>query len=169
MFWPPNVAGVLWFAREVLPLVWRDAPDARFVIVGKNPPAEVQALAADPRIVVTGYVADPLPYLAAADAFVVPLFAGGGMRVKIVDAWLWGLPIVSTPIGAEGIAVQDGENILLAANAAAFAAAVLRLLTDPQLNTQLRAAGRAWVEQTYAWQAVYPKVDAVYARLLAGE
>gem|GEM_PF-66461 len=166
MFWPPNVTGVLWFAREVLPLVWRQAPDARFVIVGKNPPAEVQALAADPRIVVTGYVADPLPYLAAADAFVVPLFAGGGMRVKIVDAWLWGLPIVSTPIGAEGIAVQDGENILLAANAAAFAAAVLRLLTDPRLNTHLRAAGRAWVEQTYAWQSVYRQVDAVYAQLL---
>ena len=131
--------------------------------------SEIQALAADSRIVVTGYVADPLPYLETADVFVVPLFSGGGMRVKILDAWLWGLPIVSTPLGAEGIEAQDGENILLAADAPAFAAAVLRLLTDPDLNTRLRAAGRALVEQTYAWQVVYRKVDAVYARLLASE
>jgi glycosyltransferase involved in cell wall biosynthesis len=169
MFWPPNVAGVLWFAREVLPLVWREAPAARFVIIGKNPPAEVQALAADPRIEVTGYVADPQPYLEAADAFIVPLFSGGGMRVKILDAWLWGLPIVATPLGAEGIAVRDGENILLAAGAPAFAAAVRRLLTDPDLNAHLRTAGRAWVEQTYSWQVVYRKVDEVYTRLLGGE
>ncbi len=81
--------------------------------MGKNPPPEVQALAADPAIVVTGYVPDPTPYLAAADPFVVPLHAGGGMRVKILDAWLWGLPIVSTSIGAEGIELADGEHILI--------------------------------------------------------
>ncbi len=165
MFWPPNVTGVLWFARQVLPLIWQQAPEARFIVVGKNPPAEVQALAADPRIEVTGYVADPWPYLEAADVFVVPLFSGGGMRVKIVDAWLWGLPVVSTPIGAEGIAVRDGENILLAADAAGFAAATLRLLADPDLNTRLRVAGRRWVEEHYAWQVVYRRVDAVYEQL----
>ncbi len=82
----------------------------------------MQALAADPHIEVTGYVADVTPYLAAADAFVVPLHAGGGMRVKILDAWLWGLPIVSTPIGAEGIEVVHGENILIAGGPAAEAA-----------------------------------------------
>ena len=166
MFWPPNVHGVLWFAREVLPLVHQQVPDARFVVVGKNPPAEVQALAADPRIEVTGYIVDPAPYLEATDAFLVPLHAGGGMRVKIVDAWLWGLPIVSTPIGAEGIEVRDGENLLLADNARKFAQATVRLLTDPDLNDRLRANGRAWVESRYAWQTVYRQVDRVYDRLL---
>ncbi len=161
MFWPPNVAGVLWFAREVLPLIWQQMPDARFVVVGKNPPAEVCALTSDPRIQVTGYVADPLPYLQAADAFVVPLHSGGGMRVKILDAWLQGLPIVSTPIGAEGIQLRDGENILLAGDAASFAAATVRVLADPALNQRLRSQGRRWVEQTYAWQVVYPQVDAL--------
>ncbi len=165
MFWPPNVTGVLWFAREVLPLVRAEVPEARFVIVGKNPPAEVQALAADPRIEVTGYVADATPHLAAADAFVAPLHAGGGMRVKILDAWLWGLPVVSTAIGAEGIELRDGENILVADGAAAFAAATVRLLTDPGLNSRLRAAGRAWVEEKYAWQTVYRRVDEVYDAL----
>lgn len=169
MFWPPNVAGVLWFAREVLPLVWQHLPEARFVVVGKNPPVEVQALTADPRIEVTGYVDDPLPYLQQADAFVVPLHSGGGMRVKILDAWLWGLPVVSTSIGAEGIVLQDGETILLADTPRDFAAAVLRLLGDASLNARLRCAGRAWVEATYAWQVVYPRVEAVYARLFADQ
>ena len=166
MFWPPNANGVLWFAREVLPLIHQQVSQARFVVVGKNPPPEVQALATDPRIEVTGYVADPAPYLEAADAFVIPLHAGGGMRVKIVDAWLWGLPIVSTPVGAEGMRVQDGENILLAEDASAFARAVVRLLTEPDLNRRLRVAGRAWVEANYAWSVVYRKVDKVYSSLL---
>jgi len=166
MFWPPNVAGVLWFAQEVLPLVHQQEPQARFVVVGKAPPPEVQALNADPRIEVTGYVADPAPYLAAANAFVVPLHTGEGMRVKILNAWLWGLPIVSTPIGAEGIEVGDRENILIAADAPAFAAATLRLLTDEAMNQRMRSAGRAWVEAHYAWQNVYQRVESVYAGLL---
>ena len=166
MFWPPNVAGVLWFAREVLPLIWQQQPDARFVIVGKNPPADVRSLTTDPRIEVAGYVADPQPLLETADAFVVPLFSGGGMRVKILDAWLWGLPIVSTPIGAEGIELRDGENIMIAGDARSFADATIRVLTDDALNRQLRTEGRRWVEQSYAWQAVYRRVDAVYDRLL---
>ncbi|NLF14876.1 MAG: glycosyltransferase [Anaerolineaceae bacterium] len=169
MFWPPNVGGVLWFAREVLPLIRRQVPEARFMVVGKNPPPEVQALASDPGVEVTGYVADPTPYLETADAFVVPLHAGGGMRVKIVDAWQWGLPIVSTPLGAEGIQVRDGENILLAGDAPDFARATLRLLTDADLNRRLRANGRAWVEEHYAWQRVYQRVDRVYSGLLQAE
>ena len=169
MFWPPNVNGVLWFAREVLPLIHQQVPDARFVVVGKDPPAAVQALAADPRVQVTGYVDDPTPYLEAAKAFVVPLHAGGGMRVKIVDAWLWGLPIVSTPIGAEGIEIRDGENILIAEDARAFAQATLSLLTNQDLNQKLRIGGRAWVESRYAWQVVYQEVDAVYSRLLEAD
>jgi glycosyltransferase involved in cell wall biosynthesis len=169
MFWPPNIQGVLWFAREVLPLIHRKEPDVRFVVVGKDPPAEVQALAADPRIDVTGYVETLDPYLAAADAFVVPLHAGSGMRVKILDAWMWGLPIVSTPIGAEGIEVEVGKNILLAGDAPDFARATLRLLNDAALNDRLRREGRAWVEERYSWQAVYKQVDAVYGRLLDGK
>jgi glycosyltransferase involved in cell wall biosynthesis len=169
MFWPPNVHGVLWFAREVLPLIHQQVPEAQFVVVGKNPPPEVQALAADPRVQVTGYVPDPMPYLERADTFVVPLHAGGGMRVKIVDAWLWGLPIVSTPIGAEGINVLDGETLLLCEDAPGFAQATVRLLTEPGLSRRLRVNGRAWVEKHYAWQKVYQQVDVVYAELLGSD
>ena len=133
MFWPPNVRGVLWFAREVLPLIRQALPAARLAIIGRRPPAEVQALANDPGVDVLGYVEALNPYLARTAAFIVPLDAGAGMRVKIVDAWGWGVPIVSTTLGAEGIAVRDGEDILLADDAQSFAEAVVRLLQNRAL------------------------------------
>jgi glycosyltransferase involved in cell wall biosynthesis len=166
MFWPPNIAGVLWFARDVLPLVREKIPETRFIVVGKNPPAAVTDLAADPQTEVTGYVPDPTAYLAQSDAFVVPLHAAGGMRVKILDAWLWGLPVVSTPIGVEGIEYRDGENILIAEDAGAFAEAVARLLSDRELGDRLRAGGRSWVEARYGWRQVYAQVDRVYESIL---
>ena len=166
MFWPPNVGGVLWFAQEVLPLIWQEVPEARFIVAGKDPPQEIEDLGQDARIQVTGYVPDPLPYLEQADAFVVPLNAGGGMRVKILDAWLWGIPIIATPIGAEGINVRDGEDILIAETPRAFAAATVRAITDQQLNERMRAQGRAWVEANYSWRNVYGRVDQIYAKLL---
>jgi glycosyltransferase involved in cell wall biosynthesis len=156
------VNGVLWFAREVLPLIHRQIPEARFVVVGKNPPPEVLALAADPRITVTGYVADPMPYLETADAFVVPLHAGGGMRVKILDAWSQALPIVSTSIGAEGIDIRDQENILIADSIETFTQSVQRALGDLTLNQALRQNGRRWVEQKYDWRKVYAAWDKIY-------
>ncbi|MGQ9787047.1 MAG: glycosyltransferase family 4 protein [Anaerolineae bacterium] len=164
MFWPPNVEGTLWCAREVLPLVLREVPDAVLTIVGKNPPPAVCALAG-PHVKVTGYVPDPAPLLAESAAFLVPLRAGGGMRVKILDAWCWGVPIVSTTIGAEGIAVCPDENILIADTPADFAAATVRLLREPELGDRLRVAGRAWVEAHYDWRKVYARWDEVYAGL----
>jgi polysaccharide biosynthesis protein PslH len=166
MFYPPNSHGALWFACEVLPLIHAHIPEARFMIIGKNPPREVEALSSDPRIEVMGYVPDLEPYLARTDVFAVPLHAGSGMRVKILDAWRAGLPVVSTPIGAEGIEIRAGENILLAAHAQAFAEATVRLLTDRELNDRLRTNGRSWVETHYSWQSVYERVDSVYERLL---
>lgn len=163
MFWPPNIDGVLWFAERAFPRVLEKAPEARFTIVGKNPPLSVESLPQRVRnIQVTGYVPQPEPYLKQAAAFIVPLHAGGGMRVKIVDAWGWGLPIVSTTIGAEGIDVRDGENILLADTSETFAQAVVRLLHDPALGERLRSNGRAWVEERYNWQRIYPAWDGVY-------
>jgi glycosyltransferase involved in cell wall biosynthesis len=92
----------------------------------------------------------------------VPLLVGGGMRVKILDGWQWGLPIVSTKIGAEGIRTRPGENILLADEPSAFADAVVRLLKDSELRNSLRENGRRWVEQEYNWRQVYSRVDSIY-------
>jgi glycosyltransferase involved in cell wall biosynthesis len=187
MFWPPHVDGVLWFAREVFPLVRQQVPEARFYIVGKNLPKEVCKLQ-DARsklqrgyrlsairhrpfaishqpIVVTGYVEDPTPYFADSAVFVVPLRAGGGMRVKILDAWARGIPIVSTSIGCEGIEVRDGENILIADTPQDFAQAVVRVIRDLTLAQQLAENGQRWVEEKYDWRVVYRKVDEVYTSL----
>ena len=167
MFWPPNVEGTLWFACQVFPRVLEQAPDARLLVVGKDPPREVRALPMRVRSVqVTGYVPDPKPYLAETAVFIVPLRAGGGMRVKIVDAWCWGVPIVATSIGAEGIDLRDEENILIADEPQAMADAVVRVLRDPALGRRLRQNGRRWVEERYHWRRVYPRWDEVYEKLI---
>jgi sugar transferase (PEP-CTERM/EpsH1 system associated) len=170
MFWLPNVDGVLWFAKEVLPLVRREISGGKFYVVGKNPQREIRALqsaSGNPAeaVVVTGYVKDPTPYFAKSAVFVVPLRAGGGMRVKILDAWARGIPIVSTSIGCEGIEVRDGENILVADAPQDFARAVVRVIQDRELARALAANGRKWVEQHYDWRQVYRMWDQVYAGL----
>jgi glycosyltransferase involved in cell wall biosynthesis len=166
MFWPPNIEGVLWFAYEVLPHVLAQVPEAQFVIIGKNPPEEIRALALqNPNIQVTGYVANPVPYLAETAVFIVPLRSGGGMRVKIPDAWCWGVPVISTSIGAEGIDAQHGSNALIADTPEDLAEAVVRVLRNPTLGERLRQNGRRWVEERYNWRQVYSRWDEVYERL----
>lgn len=164
MFYPPNVDGVLWFAREVFPIIRLEYPDTNFVIVGARPDAKiVKAARDDPHIRVTGYASDTEPYIRDSAAFVVPLRAGGGMRVKILDAWARGLPIVSTNLGCEGMQVRDGENILVADTPAAFAHAVVRILRDRAFGDYLAECGRRWVKKNYDWQVVYQKLDEIYS------
>jgi len=169
MFWPPNIEGVMWFGEEVLPLIWQEMPDVRFIVAGKRPPKEVLALGKSKNgkggaVVVTGYVENPQPLLEQSQVFVVPVRAGGGMRVKIIDAWCWGMPVVSTTIGAEGLRVNDGENILLADEPEEFARAVVQLLRDQAMACAIGEAGRRWVEKYYEYRNVYVQFDAVYAR-----
>ena len=84
------------------------------------------------------------------------------MRVKIVDGWRWGLPLISTTIGAEGIRRRGGEHLLIADTPEALAESTVRLLQNPQLNDQLANAGRKWVEESYHWRNVYRDWDAIY-------
>ena len=161
LHWPPNEQGIRWFADRVWPLLSSAVPDCTLTVIGKAPPAQL----AGPRIEVTGYVDDPTPFLEETAVFIVPLLAGGGMRVKIVDAWLWGLPVVSTTIGAEGITIRPGENVLIADSPEQFAAAVLALLQDPARGERLGNAGRKWAKQAYHWRTVYRHWDDVYRGL----
>src|SRR5260221_2819597 len=108
-------------------------------------------------------MAEVEPYWARAQVFVVPLLAGGGMRVKILDAWAQGLPIVSTTIGAEGLAYRAGENILIADAPDEFARAVLSILQNPDLARRLAAAGRSTVDQYYDWRRGYQALDPIYS------
>ncbi len=166
MFWPPNAEGVQWFAREIWPQVHAQFPEACLTVVGKNPPKYLADFNGHDHIEVTGYVPDLHAVLAETAVLIVPLRAGGGMRVKILDTWCWGLPIVSTSIGAEGIAIRGGENILIADTADDFAQAVRRVLGNPQLASDLRRNGRQWIEDHYDWRHVYTAWDNVYGQLL---
>ncbi|MBN1220195.1 MAG: glycosyltransferase [Anaerolineae bacterium] len=161
LHWPPNAEGILWFAKQVFPRVRTEIPEAILTVIGKNPPAGL----AGEGVEATGYVTDLSPYLAETTVFIVPLHAGGGMRVKILDAWSWGLPIVSTTIGAEGIDIQPGQNILIADTVPDFAQAVIRVLQEPALAQQLAQEGRQTVRQKYDWRRIYPAWDKIYAGL----
>jgi glycosyltransferase involved in cell wall biosynthesis len=163
MYWPPNIDGVLWFAHEVYPLIRRQRPAVSFDIVGARPPREIVALSADHTgINVTGYVKDPIPYLERAGLMVVPLRAGGGMRVKILNALAQGLPVVSTALGVEGIAAVQGRDLLIANTAETFAEAVIQVLNDPAFAARLGAAGRRLIEQTYDYRVACRPLEEVY-------
>ncbi len=172
MYWPPNAEGALWLGREVWARVLAAADGMSrtpvLTIIGKRPPDSIRALVRQfpGTVEVVGYVDDPTPYLEQTAAFVVPLLSGGGMRVKILDAWAWGLPIVSTTVGAEGIDVGDGRDILLADDPDSFAGCVTRLLVDPQLGDRIGAAGRASVAAHYDRAKEYEVLADVYAGLL---
>jgi len=163
MFWPPNIEGVLWFARQVFPLIRQQRPDVQFDIVGARPPQEIVALRElDSGINVTGYVPDPTPYLRQAALMVVPLHAGGGMRVKILNALAQEIPIVSTSLGCEGIAVEMGHHLLIADTPEDFVAATLRLLEDQTLADKLGRNGRQLIESTYDYRVACRPLDNVY-------
>jgi len=171
MFWPPNIEAVQWFTRHVLPLIIKRIPNVHFVIVGKDPPAPIKNMADKNSefgdwIDVVGFVRDPDNLIATSQVFVVPVQAGGGMRVKILDAWAWGIPIVSTTIGAEGIKIVPGENILIADDARDFAESVVKVILQKELSARLISGGRRWVEQHYNWKSTYGAIDQVYKELV---
>jgi polysaccharide biosynthesis protein PslH len=150
MDWEANVDGVGFFLDQVWPLVLAQLPEARFVVVGRRPPAHlVEKGKALPGVSFTGFVDDVRPYAHAAQAFVIPLRVGGGTRIKAFEAMAMGCPVVSTTIGIEGLDVTAGEHYLLADSAADQASAVLRLLLDATLRERLSAAARTCVEQRF--------------------
>ena len=165
MYWPPNVDSMVYFCAEILPLVRQAVPDAHLQIVGARPAPDVTALAQPGVVTVTGTVPDVRPYGAGCGVFVVPLRSGSGMRVKILNALAMGLPVVSTYVGAEGIDVTDGVNILLADTPEGFAHAVVSVLQDAALAHRLGEAGRCLMQEQYSWEGVGRHLLGVYDSL----
>jgi polysaccharide biosynthesis protein PslH len=157
----PNAEGIAWFVRAVWPLVVAAVPGVQLDIVGREPPAEVLALASD-SVRVSGDVPDVRPYLQCAWLAIVPMLHGGGTRLKILEAMACALPVVSTTIGAEGLSVASGRDILIADEPAAFAAHVVQLLGDAQLRGALGQAGRALVEGHYEWRVITEELESAY-------
>jgi polysaccharide biosynthesis protein PslH len=161
----PNEDGVRFFLDEVFDRVSREIPDFRFIVVGGNPPASLRRAASD-RVTVTGFVEDVRPYMWEASVFVVPLRMGGGTRFKVVEALAAQAPVVSTRLGAEGIPVTSGREVLLADDPAAFAEAVVAVLRDDGLARRLSADGLGFVKRHFDWHVVGRGLDAAIREVL---
>jgi len=152
MDWLPNVDGARFFMREVLPLIRQKRPECSVVLAGRSPDAEVMSLASgDPLITVTGTVPDIRPYLWESKVSIVPLRIGGGTRLKIYEAMAAGVPVVSTRVGAEGLSVEDGTNILLADAAGAFAESCLGLLDNAERARAQADSAQQMVAARFSW------------------
>jgi polysaccharide biosynthesis protein PslH len=153
--WAPNIDGIDWFERQVLPLILRRRPGCSVAIVGRNPVRAVQELAARrPGIQVTGTVPDVRPWLWGSKVSVVPLRVGGGTRLKIFEAMAAGVPVVSTTIGAEGLGARDGDTIRIADTPEDFAEACIALLEDTAERERLRSRALQMVTEQRSWEAV---------------
>jgi sugar transferase (PEP-CTERM/EpsH1 system associated) len=154
MDWVPNHDAMNYFYREILPLIRAQEPDVETWMVGRNPTLALRRLVEnDPKVHVTGRVDDVRPFMNRSSIYVLPMRTGSGTRLKVLEAMASGRAIVSTPIGAEGLPVAEGENILLAADPPNFAQAVVRLIRDTSLRQRLERNARALAERGLSWRA----------------
>lgn len=155
----PNISAVRFFRNEIWPRLRAQWPSLIWRLVGKNPQCVQKYVTGDPRIQLSGPVSDAIAEIAAAKAAVVPILVGSSTRVKIIEAWAAGRAVVSTAIGAEGLPVRHGENILLADDPVLFANAVSALLESPGLRRRIGQGGREVFEREYTWEAAWEKLS----------
>lgn len=166
LHWRPNQDAVIHFVERVLPHLRRVRPAVRFRVVGKDPPPHIRVLGNAPGVEIVGSVPDVRPYIAAAAVYVVPLRIGGGTRLKILEALAMHKAVVSTSIGAEGLAVTSGRDILLVDDEEKMAAEIDRLCGDHDRRARLGSAGRRLVEETYGWDSLAKKLRAFLGRFV---
>jgi polysaccharide biosynthesis protein PslH len=155
----PNVSGMRFFVAKIWPGLRAQWPALALRLIGKNQEAVSGIVNDDPRIELSGRVDNAVEALAAAKVVIVPLLAGSGTRLKIIEAWAAGRAVVSTRIGVEGLPARDGENILLADDPLRFAEAVSALLASPAERARLGQAGRALFELQFTWERVWETLD----------
>jgi glycosyltransferase involved in cell wall biosynthesis len=169
LHYPPNADGIRWFVREVFPLVKQYIPDVTLTIAGRNPPGEFHLFSQESggAITITGYLPDLHPFLEESALIVVPVRAGSGLRVRILEAFAQAMPVVTTTVGLEGIDAQPGRDVLVGDTPQEFAAAVTRLLEDESLQAQLATNGRNLAERYYDWKVILNRMERIYAPRVA--
>ena len=163
----PNVASVLYFANEILPLIRQTQPDIHLQLVGANPVPGVQTLQSQ-SIEVTGFVDSITDYLNRATIALAPVVYGSGMQIKVLEAFQTATPLIVTSVALRGLDVRHEEHVLIADTPADFAAAVLRLLADPALRARLGAAGRQYVERNHDLQITTARLVEIYNQVIGG-
>jgi glycosyltransferase involved in cell wall biosynthesis len=154
MSYAPNEDAASYFCAEILPLVAKEIPDISFWIVGKSPSDAVRQLHDGRRVMVVADVPDIAPYVQEASLSVVPLRVGGGTRLKILESLALGTPVVSTTIGAEGLNLKDGQDLVLSDAPDDFANAVVNLLRQPDRYTMISETGFRTIRMKYAWAEI---------------
>jgi len=155
----PNVSAVRYFRDEIWPELRARWPALVWRLIGKNPHTVAKIVGGDSRIDLVGPVADAVSELARAKVAIVPVLAGSGTRVKIIEAWAAGVPVVSTPLGAEGLPARAGVHLLLADGAPAFRDAVSSLLANPALRHRIGSAGRYLFQCEFTWEAAWKSLQ----------
>ncbi|GFO68110.1 glycosyl transferase family 1 [Geomonas limicola] len=166
MDYGPNADAVLYFHREIYPLIKKRFPELGFLVVGCDPPPEVRELSGRGEVLVTGRVEDLRTYYQQAQVAVIPLRSGGGTRLKIIEAMSTGTPVVSTSVGCEGLEVTDGENILIADAPEEFAEKVVHLLENEEAWLRQSGQARKLVEKNYDWEQITGTLHKVYQAVL---
>jgi glycosyltransferase involved in cell wall biosynthesis len=162
----PNVDGLRYFVQKIWPRVLAIRPGTQFIVVGGNAAPALRALESTGMKLV-GPVDDLRPYLARAAVVVVPLRLGSGTRLKILESWAMARPVVSTSLGAEGLQSVAGQHLLIADDPDEFAAAVVRVLNEPELAMRLGAAGRALVSESFSWRGAAETLSAFFRQAAA--
>lgn len=166
MHYPPNAEAVRWFRDQIWPVLAMHKPDLQVDIVGSRPPADIVRWGIDAqRVSVHGYVEHLDPYYSDTCIFIVPLLAGSGMRVKIIEAMARGVPVISTTVGAAGLDLEPGKHLLIADRAEDFAIAVASLADSVELRREITDAARALVRQRYDWRVAAEPVMLAYRGL----
>jgi glycosyltransferase involved in cell wall biosynthesis len=159
----PNDDAARWIASEIAPLVRAMRPDCRFLVAGRGAEPSLAAVLRAAGVELRSPVPDMRPVLHEATAVLAPLRSGSGTRLKILEAFAAGRPVVSTTLGAEGLDVEPGRHLLIADTAAETAAAIVRLIDEPELGPRLADAARTLVEQRYGWDAIGAQLRATLA------
>jgi glycosyltransferase involved in cell wall biosynthesis len=163
----PNVDAARHLIDDIWPLVRRRYPDAMLTLTGRNDDVDVRTLTR-PGVRVLGEVPDIRPYVSEAAVVAVPIRIGGGTRFKVLEAFAMGKPIVSTAVGCEGVAVRDGEHLMIADDAQAFASSIFEVFENPGLRDAFGQAGRRLVEERYSWELAGGRLESLY-RQITGE
>jgi sugar transferase (PEP-CTERM/EpsH1 system associated) len=162
MDWLPNEDAIRYFTEQILPRVRQSVPNVTLTVVGRNPyPGLLELSKRDPAVIVTGRVDDVRPFMDEAAVYIVPLRIGGGTRLKIYEAMAMEKPIVSTSIGAEGLPVENGKEIVLADTPETFADAVVQLIQEPRLAEEIGQRAAAKVRQNFGWDKVAESFAAI--------
>jgi glycosyltransferase involved in cell wall biosynthesis len=162
MSYHANIASAQFLLETIMPLVWRERPEIKVWIVGKNPAGSIKSFDRNPRVTVTGYVSEMAAYLCKVAIAVVPLVYGAGIQNKVLEAMACGTPVIANRKATAALDCAAGRDFLLASDPQEFSRAILELLQNPKRRDELSQAGREYVQNYHSWDAVARRLEGLY-------